>query len=745
MPNRADRNSKNLPKQILILTVVGFLLFTAVLLLSVDSIRQRLDKQAADDTVQLVENRVEGLREYVRVFSQDYNNWTDMHLAAMSGDIRQLADNYGITAIQGKIFDRAMMYDGPFVEPISWIRNGSKTPGGPILPENVRDEIRRKLSLADPGARPFFDFVDMIDGRLVFFTGARLLPDFEQSVTNRQILEAPIAVIGRRLAYSDLAKIESELGITDLTAVAGPIRPGEIAVVPLLDATGNQVAKLTWTPGQPGTRLIGAISNVLLFVVAAFAVVGAGATMLVHKNARALVDKEREARALARIDVLSDLPNRLAFNEFLASPEARNSAELALLMIDLNNFKNINDLVGHSGGDSVIRELADRLRIFQDRRTFAARIGGDEFVLVICADRDVIERAQRITAELLSMFGSPLHAAGTSFELTLALGLAIRQDQGESPAELVRRADRAMYSAKIEHSTELRIYDETMDLRHQADRLVERSLREAIQTGDGFSVVYQPIVKAGEGTLIRAEALARWESPAVGTIQPTRFVRIAEESGLVSALGWILIDRICLDLAACPTLHVSINVSPLQLMYPDFVEGLMMRLARHNIAPSRIEIELTEGIMVQNPKTISRQINELRRKGVTIALDDYGTGFSSIGYIREMHFDTVKIAGALLSEPGRMTENAAIVQSVISFCKALHKSVVVEGVETADQAELVESYGADLLQGYHIGKPMRLGDLMCRFDLQGRDSLLTSRPALAAPGKVKIPEFTIVA
>lgn len=741
MQNRADQNSKNLPKQILVLTVVGFLLFTAVLLLSVDSIRQRLDRQAADDTVNLVENRVDGLREYVRVFSQDYNNWTDMHVAAMAGDIRQLADNYGITAIQGKIFDRTMMYDGPFVEPVSWVRNGSKTPSGPILPENVRDEIRRKLSLADPGSRPYFDFVEMIDGRLVFFTAARLLPDFEVGVTNRQILEAPIAVIGRRLAYTDLGKIESELGISNLTALAGPLRPEESAAVPLLDAVGRQVAKLTWTPARPGTRLITAISNVLLFVVAAFAVVGAAATTLVHKNARALVDKEREARQLARLDVLSKLPNRLAFNEFLESPAARASQELALLMIDLNNFKNINDLVGHSGGDSVIRELADRLRIFQDHRTFVARIGGDEFVLVICADHDVIDRAQRVTAELLSMFGSPIQAAGTSFDLTLALGLAIRDEQSRSPIELVRRADRAMYSAKLEHSTELRIYDETMDLRHQADRLVERSLREAIQTGDGFSVVYQPIVTSGDGALVRAEALARWESGAVGVIQPNRFVRIAEESGLVSALGWILIDRICLDLVLCPTLNVSINVSPLQLMYPDFVDGLMMRLSRHNIAPSRIEIELTEGIMVQNPKTISRQINALRQKGVTIALDDYGTGFSSIGYIREMHFDTVKIAGALLSEPGRMTENAAIVQSVISFCKALRKTVVVEGVETADQAALVESFGADLQQGYHIGKPMGLAELLRRFDLKSRDGNVAGR----IPQGAKKTEFTVVA
>ncbi len=276
----------------------------------------------------------------------------------------------------------------------------------------------------------------------------------------------------------------------------------------------------------------------------------------------------------------------------------------------------------------------------------------------------------------------------------------------------MRRADLAIYRAKRDRLVDAQVYTPELDGDIGRDREMEEALRAALDRPEEFTILYQPVVHARDHHLLRAEALARWTSAEIGNVPPNLFIPVAERAGLMGRLGALLLHRICGDLARCPSLRVSINLSPVQMRDPRFLSELDACLARHEIGPERIELELTEGVMIDRADRARVQLAALRQRGFSIALDDFGTGYSSIGYLTSMPFDTPKIDQVFLTRGEDLMKNLALIRSIVPLGHTRGKTVVCEGVGTQAQALALSESGCDELQGYHFARPMPLSSLV---------------------------------
>lgn len=696
----SQSRSHHLPRQILFFMLVGVIIFAGSGLYTFQQIASRLDAGAASNSQARVTEGLASLQTHVRLFSKDYNNWTDVYAAAWRGDIAFIANNYGITANQGEIFELALMFGGPFKRPISWIENGSRSPGGLIFSAETVASAVLALEAQDQ-TRPSVDFFAVEGGRAVIVTASYLLPDPDQVVTRETVRASAVTMIGRHLSGRDLAIIEQDAGISDLQITTVP-KPGYLSI-PLPDVTSSNSLYLTWKAAQPGSALVGQLAPVIAIVSTAFVALAALATWLVCKNARQLILREVEARELARTDALTGLPNRLSFNEAVQHKLTNIASEFALVMIDIDRLKQTNDVFGHAVGDCILRNFSENLQLCADPGTFIARLGGDEFCAIVRGS-GAAERAQAFLAVLEVRCSKPVKVHGENVHLSFSAGIATHA-LGEHVEETLRKADLALLRGKSALEERVGVYDINMDLADKSTLLLEQALRGALRNPDEFRVVYQSIMPANGKEVLRVEALARWTNPILGSVGPDQFIRVAEQTGLISELGWIIIDKVLTDLATTQEVCASINVSPLQLMKPDFVSDLLLRLEQAGIATARIQIELTENVMIRNQQAILDRIREIRSAGIKVALDDFGTGFSAISYLTATDFDSIKIDGSLLRSASESQSRKDFFNSVVSLSRAVCGNVVVEGIETSEQAQMAESSGADAFQGYLYGLP----------------------------------------
>ncbi len=713
--------SYHLPRQILFFMLIGVIIFSGSGFYTFQQIASRLDAGAASNSRDRVKEGLASLQTHVRLFSKDYNNWTDVYAAAWRGDIEFIANNYGITANQGEIFELAMMFGGPFRRPVSWIENGSRSPGGLIFSVETISSALMALEDQDE-TRPSVDFFAVEGGRAVIMTASYLLPDPDQIVTRDTVKASAVTIIGRHLSSRDLAVIEQDAGISDLQITTGP-KPGYLSM-PLTDVTGRDTLHLIWKAARPGMALVEQLAPVIAIVAAAFVALATLATWLVLRNARQLILREVEARELARTDALTGLPNRLAFNEAVQVEPTTVASEFALVMMDLDRLKQTNDVLGHAVGDCVLRDFSERLQLCADAETFVARLGGDEFCAIVRGS-GAAERAQAFLAVLEVRCSKPVKVRGESVHLSFSAGIAAHV-LSEHVDETLRKADLALRRGKSALEERIGIYDVDMDLADKSTLLLEQGLRAALRNPDEFRVVYQPIIPANHNGALRVEALARWTNPILGAVGPDQFIRVAERTGLISELGWIIIDKVLADLATTQTVCASINISPLQLMKPDFVSDLLLRLNRAGIETARIQIELTENVMIRDQQAILDRIREIRSAGVKVALDDFGTGFSAISYLTATEFDSIKIDGSLLRSAGDSQSREDFFYSVVSLSRAVCRDVVVEGIETQEQAQMAKNSGADAFQGYLYGIPSAF-DIACGLhsspDLNARSAI----------------------
>jgi diguanylate cyclase (GGDEF)-like protein/PAS domain S-box-containing protein len=414
---------------------------------------------------------------------------------------------------------------------------------------------------------------------------------------------------------------------------------------------------------------------------------------------------EQQVAHLARHDPLTDLPNRTAFNERLADVFAHASTSggrFAVLCIDLDRFKEINDLLGHSVGDAVLREASSRLKA-ATQDAFVARVGGDELVAI------TEEHATRSTAEALarrlhSSFDSDLDVEGHAVHLDLSIGIAMFPDDGRETTTLLSNADAALYRAKHDGRGVTRFFTTAMDRQLRERRVLLHDLRSCVGRNE-LVLEYQP-QSTIRGDITGFEALVRWHHPVRGLIQPGQFIPIAEESGLIIEVGEWVLREACREAASWPqTLKVGVNLSAIQFRLGNLHSTVHSILLETGLAPDRLELEITEGVLIENVSRAASMLRSLKALGVRIALDDFGTGHSSLSYLESFTLDRIKIDRAFVSHLGRSDRSLAIVRAVIGLAHGLGIPVLAEGVETADQLAILTREQCDDIQGHFVGRP----------------------------------------
>ncbi len=441
--------------------------------------------------------------------------------------------------------------------------------------------------------------------------------------------------------------------------------------------------------------------------------------VIVQRDVTAFKKMERQLVHLAQHDALTGLPNRSLFEDRLRQAvrgAQEDGAELAVMFLDLDGFKLVNDTLGHDVGDELLQQVASRFRDVLRESDMIARLGGDEFTVLI-AGMVSNEALRGIAHKLLHTLARPLLVRGHSLMMSTSIGVSVYPHDGEDAATLQKHADVAMYRAKHTGKNDVCFFSSHMNTAALARMELEGQLRRALDEGE-ISLHYQAqfaVRRTGRptqayGPVAGFEALARWHSPQLGWVTPDRFIPVAEDSGLIVPLGEWVLNEACRQLAvwrrARPSLRVAVNVSPLQLAREDFVRGVERALVRHSLPPSALELELTERTIVADLDGAAAKIAALRALGVRLSLDDFGTGHSALSYLLRLPFDSLKIDRSFVRDLEQDGGARRIVQAIVALAHALDLSVVAEGVETDAQLRALELLLPERLQGYLLSKPL---------------------------------------
>jgi diguanylate cyclase (GGDEF)-like protein len=437
-----------------------------------------------------------------------------------------------------------------------------------------------------------------------------------------------------------------------------------------------------------------------------------GGWVSTHEDVTERRRAEQRIAHMARHDALTDLPNRVLFRERLAEALAsvRRGGQLAVLYLDLDRFKGVNDTLGHQMGDELLKVVADRLRHCVRDSDMVARVGGDEFAIIQAGKQpvDVAIMARRIGEAVRA----PYDLSGNAVIVDTSIGIAIAPSDGREPDELLKAADMALYGAKSDGGGAYRFFEPAMDRRMKARRELEIALRHALAAGE-FDLHYQPLVNVDDRTVTGCEALLRWNHPERGMIPPTEFIPVAEEIGLIGPLGEWVLRKACIDAAGWPEdIKVAVNLSPIQAMNQNLVPVVVGALAAAGLPAHRLEIEITESVLMQNTEMTTATLHRLRELGVRISMDDFGTGYSSLSYLRKFPFDKLKIDSSFISGLPGNEESVAIVRAVAGLAANLNMTTTAEGVETTKQLEKVRELGCVEMQGFLFSPPVPMAKLM---------------------------------
>jgi diguanylate cyclase (GGDEF)-like protein len=422
------------------------------------------------------------------------------------------------------------------------------------------------------------------------------------------------------------------------------------------------------------------------------------------------VTERRAAEArlahMARHDALTGLPNRLLLGEYMpqALARARRTGGVGVLCLDLDRFKAVNDALGHAAGDALLRAVTQRLRDCTRESDLIVRLGGDEFAIVQEAATQPTE-ATALARRLIEVIAAPFDLEGQQVVIGTSVGIALSEDGLARPETLLKCADLALYRAKVEGRGMFRFFEPEMDTQMQLRRGLELDLRRALAEGQ-FELFYQPLVSAGSGAITGFEALLRWRHPARGLVSPAVFIPVAEELGLIGGIGAWALQRACGDAAAWPGApKVAVNLSPAQFRTRVLTDDVADALSASGLPPGRLELEITESVMLQDDDSVLNTLHALRALGVRIAMDDFGTGYSSLSYLRRFPFDKIKIDQSFVRGMAEQGDCLAIVRAVIGLGRSLEMAVNAEGVETPEQLAALRAEGCSELQGYLFSRP----------------------------------------
>ena len=440
-------------------------------------------------------------------------------------------------------------------------------------------------------------------------------------------------------------------------------------------------------------------------------IVGGGAlglTILILLRRSVTLSAASKLSRLANFDTVTGLPNRNLLQRRITERLEglrRTDRRFAVLSIDLDRFKQVNDTLGHAVGDRVLKEAGERIRAIARAEDLAARFGGDEFVLMV---RDLVDPIQAaIVAErLVAALGAPYEFDGLRVLSGASVGIALAPQHGATVEDLLRNSDLALRQAKTAGKGQHRFFEEALNATLQSRRLMEIDLREALDR-DLIEVHYQPVIEVAGGAVVASEALARWRRLGHGFVSPAEFIPLAEETGLIERLGEAVLRKACREATRWPAeVRVSVNLSVRQFQTADLVERVENALRDTGLPASRLELEVTESILIADKSRVLEALNRFRDLGVSIALDDFGTGFSSLSYLSSFPFDRIKIDRSFVTRVGERPEAAAIVRAVASLARTLGMSTTAEGVESQEDLDWLRRHGCDHAQGYLISRPI---------------------------------------
>ncbi|TIO30385.1 MAG: EAL domain-containing protein [Mesorhizobium sp.] len=507
------------------------------------------------------------------------------------------------------------------------------------------------------------------------------------------------------------------------------------AAVPLVDSRGIILGYVGWDQERPGLTLVRKMAPALALALLVAAGVLAFLLRRLRRASSALQTSQDEAQYLAFHDTLTGLPNRALFEDRLRRALLRASQDMAvhemgrvaLLYLDLDRFKHINDTLGHPAGDELVRQTAARLQHTVREVDTVARLGGDEFALILVDIRD-IRAAEDIAERLLQKLQEPFKLMEDQVFVSASIGIAL-SDGGETDADdLLRKADIALYEAKKNGRGRHQVFAGDMDDLLLRKRTVETELRKALDGGSGIRLAYQPVFAANGKTILGAEALIRWGHDVHGALPAAQFIAIAEERGMIGQLGAWVLQEACRFAVRTDLPWLAVNVSPLQLRDAGFPEQVASILADTGLAPQRLQFEITESVLLDNSDASRAALTTLRQLGVGIVLDDFGTGYSSLSYLRRHAIDKLKIDRSFVRLLDGDGNSAAIVKALIDLAMALGVDVTAEGVETEAQKMLLVAMGCRQLQGYFLSPPLEPVQLLGLSGLASPDEI---QPAAA--------------
>ena len=525
---------------------------------------------------------------------------------------------------------------------------------------------------------------------------------------HRQALSGAVQAL--QAVSPDLAKVEPELirvleqasGLKELRFESEPVA-GNRQVQSMLDRNGRIVGWFSWEPERPASTMMRRLLPIASLI--AFGLVGFAAVAMwqLGRLGFKLATTEEQVEKLEYQDVPTGLPNHNRLFEMFdrALATRQEDAALAFAALDLDGFDEINDALGYAGGDQVLKELGERLRKTLPEGAVIARLGSDEFALLILGmNREAaLQVAETVRHAIMRPFWMD-----QLVQISVSIGVAVAPGDGTTRDELTRRADLALRAAKRRARGSVLGFVDELETEFQEKRFIKREIALAL-TARAFELHYQPIVKAEGSAIVGVEALLRWNHPTRGFVPPSVFVPVAEEAGLMDRLGEFVLRQAIADASRWPDLYVSVNVSPVQMRDRAFVDLVSHVLAETGFAPARLLLEMTETVLLDDPEQATARLLELRALGIGLALDDFGSGYSSLSYLQRLPFNKLKIDRSFVAALDQSANAGVIIQAIVALARALEMSVLIEGVETEDQRILLRLAGCNEMQGYLFAKP----------------------------------------
>ena len=440
--------------------------------------------------------------------------------------------------------------------------------------------------------------------------------------------------------------------------------------------------------------------------------VASGGWVATHEDITERRRAEKQIRHLAHYDALTDLPNRALFHERLREElaHAAPNRQLALLYIDIDEFKSVNDTLGHQAGDELLQSVAASLCREAGPNEFIARLGGDEFAIMQTGIKSQAEVIGLVT-RVFDVIRTPFECHDHQVTSDASVGVAVAPQHGTDLDQILKNADLAMYAAKAAGRRTWRFFEPAMDARVKARRMLELDMRQALADG-AFEVYYQPCVSLADNTITGCEALLRWRHPERGMISPADFIPVAEETGLINELGEWVLNTACKDAMTWPgDFKLAVNVSPVQFKSGSLPLKIAAALAASRLPARRLELEITEAVLIRDDDAALAILHQLRALGVRIALDDFGTGYSSLSYLQRFPFDKIKIDRCFVNDLATQG-GSSIVQAVVNIADARHMMTLAEGVETSEQRESLRALGCSEMQGFLFSRPVPAAEIM---------------------------------